>query len=102
MKRHADGHAVLAATDPEWAYLRTGLKSVIPPFELDARRAQGLLDGLPVRYLIVDEGHYKKYTSRVVTNYPDRWRRVFVDSIRAGGIAPDGGTFEIYERTDAR
>jgi hypothetical protein len=81
--------------------LRTGLKSVIPPFELDARKAQGLLDEVPVRYLVVDEGKYKKYTTRVVAEYPDRWRRVFADAIREE-VKSGEGAFEIYERIDAR
>ncbi len=102
LKRQANSGDVVATTDPGWAYLRTGLKSVIPPFELDADKAQRLLDGVPVRYLIVDEGNYKKYTTPVVASFPDRWRRVFADSIRLEGNTQEEGKFEIYERVHAQ
>jgi hypothetical protein len=97
LKGRARGSEVLAATDPQWAYLRTGLKSVLPPFETDASKAQRLLDSVPVTFLIVDDGAYKKYTARVVAAHPDRWRRVYAESsTEADGVQ---GKFEIYERT---
>ena len=102
IKQHARGGEVVASTDPGWTYLRTGLKSVVPPFELDAQKAQAQLDEVPVRYLIVDEGNYKKYTTRVVAQSPDRWRRVFTDQIRPEDPTQPLGTFEIYERVDGR
>jgi hypothetical protein len=102
LKRNAKSNDIVATTDPGWAYLRTGLKSVIPPFELDPDKAQRLLDGVPVRYLIVDEGNYKKYTTPVVAKFPNQWRRVFANSIRFEGSTQTVGRFEIYERIDDR
>jgi hypothetical protein len=95
LKAHAKGDETIAATDPQWCYLRTGLKSVLPPFEMDAQEAQRLLDGVPVRYLVVDDGVYKKYTERVAAASPNRWRRVYAQASSEG---PESKV-EIYERT---
>src|SRR5712691_5450164 len=54
-------------------------------------------DNAAVKFLIVDEGAYKKYTARVVAAHPDRWRRVYAESSNEAGGAQ--GKFEIYERT---
>jgi hypothetical protein len=99
LKNWAKEGDVMAATNPQWAYLRTGIKSVLPPLEMDAAKAQRLLDTVPVKFLIVDEGMFKKYTSQVVATYPDRWRRVYADSTGEGG---QQGKFEIYERTGSQ
>ena len=45
---------VIAATDPQWVYLRTGRKAVLPPFESNGKTAQRLIDTVPVKYLIVE------------------------------------------------
>ena len=102
LKGRAKNNEVIAATNPQWVYLRTGIKSVLPPFEMDIEKAQHLLDSVPVKFLIVDEGDFKKYTTRVVANYPALWRRVYADSIRDQGGNPAEGKFEIYERIGAQ
>jgi glucan biosynthesis protein len=96
LRRRVQGKEVVAVTDPQWAYLRIGLKAVLPPSELDTEKAQQLLDSVPVKYLLVDESRYKKYTTRVVAAYPDRWQRVYAEAT----VEEDGrpGKFEIYER----
>jgi hypothetical protein len=100
LRRNSRSGEVVVATDPQWAYLRTGLKAVLPPFEADAARAQYLLDSAPVRYLLVDEGDYRKYTTRVIAAYPERWRRIYVNgSVEENGAA---SAFEIYERVSAQ
>lgn len=102
LKGQAKKGDVVAATTPQWAYLRTGMKSVLPPLETDAETAQRLLDSVPVKFLIVDEGDFKKYTTRVVTAYPDSWRRVYADSVLVEGNNQEAGKFEIYERINAQ
>lgn len=102
LKGQAKGDEVVAATDPQWVYLRTKLKTVLPPLEVETSKAQRLLDSVPVKYLIVDEGLYNKYTTPVVAAYPDRWRRVYVDSMREEVGEPDEGKFAIYERVNAQ
>lgn len=99
LKLRAQPGEILAATGPQWAYLRTGLKSVLPPLELDANTAQRLLDTVPVKYLIVDEGDFNKYTTNVIAKYPELWRKVFSFSDSEVEGSADKHIFEIYERT---
>ena len=77
-----DGHApgVVAATDPQRAFLLTGRKAVLPPFESDGARAQVLIDSVPVRYLIAETkpaelglGKYHPYTAAMVRANPRCW-----------------------------
>ncbi len=83
---------VVAATDPQWTYLRTGLKCVLPPLEASSGKAQRLMDSVPVRYLVVDENVYQRYTLNVVTSYPDLWKCVWQEG---------GGKVRIYERSNS-
>jgi hypothetical protein len=55
VKEHSNPEDILAASMPHWAYLQTGLKTVMPPFEKDPEKAQALLDSVPVRFVIVDK-----------------------------------------------
>ncbi len=98
IKMHAEVGEVIAATNPQWAYLRTGLKSVLPPLEIDTAEAQRLLNTVPVRYLMVDNGLFHKYTSGVVTAYPAQWRKVFTSPAGENRLDLDVGKIEIYER----
>lgn len=97
---HAAPGDVVAVTDPQWAYLRTGLKTVIPPFEREAPEAQRLLDTVPVSYLMVDDSVYRKYTEPVVAKYTDLWRRVYPETANEPGPRPEGYV-EIYKRVGA-
>lgn len=80
---------------PHWVYLRTGLKTVMTPFETDVRKAQQLLDSVPVDYLVLNTGAYidsgANYMLPVVHRYPEAWKRVYGDK---------RGTAMIFERTD--
>jgi hypothetical protein len=101
LKSRAKPGAVVASSMPHWLYLRTGLKSVMPPFELDMAKAQRLLDSVPVDYLIVDAGlalDTRKYTLPVVQTFSDQWRIVYSDSITGDNDEPFEGRFEIYQR----
>jgi hypothetical protein len=83
---------VVAASTPQWVYLRTGLKSVMPPFETDPARAQALLDSVPVRFVVVDgtlPPIARDYALPVLASSPERWQRVYSDPV---------GKAEIYER----
>jgi hypothetical protein len=48
IRSHAAPDDIVAAGTPHWIHLRTGLKTVMPPFEADPPRAQTLLDTVPV------------------------------------------------------
>ena len=55
IRRNAPTTAVIATTVPHLAYLRTGRKAVLPPFERDPDTAIHLLDEVPVTYLVLDQ-----------------------------------------------
>jgi hypothetical protein len=88
MKR-ARPNEVVATYAPQWVYLRTGLKAVMPPFELNPERAQKLLDSVPVTYLIFEQSFTKRYVSLVIQRYPNIWKEIYSDQ---------DGAFKIYER----
>lgn len=93
LKRRAQPGDVVAASSPHWVYLRTGLKAVMPPFELDPVKAQRLLDTVPVSYLILEEGalDIKRYTLPVTQEVPEDWALVY--------SAPEGNC-SIYQRVN--
>jgi len=66
---------------PHWAYLRTGVKAVLPPMETDREAANALLDSVPVRFVVLDELDYprisQRYAAPAVEGQPARWRRVY-------------------------
>ena len=93
----ADRESVVAATDPQWAYLRTGLRAVMPPVEADARKAQQLIDSVPVKYLIAETENapprskpYYRYTAALTAGNPDRWKAVWTSS---------NGCIRVFERS---
>ncbi|HXE80754.1 MAG TPA: hypothetical protein VNK41_08400 [Vicinamibacterales bacterium] len=90
---HADRDDVVAAGVPHWIHLRTGLKTVMPPFEADAASAQTLLDSVPVDYLLVgsDVIASERYTVPVVRQCSEAWELVFTS--RVGG-------WKVYRRTE--
>lgn len=95
---------VVACSMPHWAYLRTGLKSVMPPFETDPARGERLLDSVPVRYLFLDQGlalDTRRFALPVVMRSPGQWKLVYSDTVvtEKGQVIPDG--FQIYRRTGA-
>ena len=94
IRRNAPTTAVIATTVPHLAYLRTGRKAVLPPFERDPDTASRLLDEVPVTYLVVDRferpGVSERYAAPLVAQRPQDWRLVFT--------APDLRT-RVYERT---
>ncbi len=82
---------VIAASDPQWVYLRTGLKSVLPPLESNSSEAERLIDSVPVRFLFVDKNVYRRYTSRLVESKPDLWKCIWRGA---------GDRVRIYERSE--
>jgi hypothetical protein len=84
---------VVVTSAPHLAYLRTGVRAVLPPFEPDTTEAQRLLDSVPVRYVIVDDLPFsdmsKRYADPLVRAHPELWTLVYA--------APDS-ELRIYER----
>jgi hypothetical protein len=87
---------IIATSTPHWAYLKTGAKAVLPPFEADVRTARQLLEAVPVRYLVIDSLEFvdvtRRYAAPVAREYAREWQLVYssVDS-----------TSRIYRRSDA-
>ncbi|MGH9851872.1 MAG: hypothetical protein ACREBD_18705 [Blastocatellia bacterium] len=101
LKQQSKPGAIVVSSMPHWTYLRTGLKTIMPPFETDPARAQELLDSAAVTFIIRDRWlalDTRKYLSPVIQAFPERWKLVYSDSI----TAPSGKTlperFEIYQR----
>jgi hypothetical protein len=91
---------VIAVSMPHWMYLRTGMKSVMPPFESDPVKAEELLASVPVRYLVLDEGlaiDSKRFMKGVVDRFPDRWKPVYRDDVLTETGVRHEGAFAIYE-----
>ena len=88
LKQHADPNDIVASTTPQWVYLRTGLKSVFPPFDRDRAAAQRLLASVPVRYVVVADWLSRERALPIVKSAPEIWRPVYVDA-----------DFAIYERS---
>lgn len=81
LAREARPGEVVATSTPHWAYLRTGLPAVMPPYEADAARAETLLDQVPVTYLIVDQLSFldvgRRYTIPAIASAPSHWRLIY-------------------------
>ena len=96
--QHAPRGSVVVTTTPHWLYLRTGLRSVMPPYEADPARANELIASVPARYLILDSLKFldvsARYVAPVLTRYPEQWRLVFAGD--------SGGGSSVYESTAAR
>lgn len=77
---HAPRQAIVATSAPHWLYLRTGLRAVLPPMESDPRRAERLLESIPVSYVIIDQLEFldtsRRYAHPAVKGGPTRWRLV--------------------------
>ena len=85
---------VIAAGDPQWVYLRTGRKAVLVPFELDGKKAQQLIDTVPVKYLFAPSADtYQRFIAPLLAENPDAWNRVWSSA---------NGTLDVYERVGPR
>jgi hypothetical protein len=92
---HAAPGEIVATIAPHQLYLQTGLRAVYPPMDADPVRARGLLEAVPVSYVIVDKLRYRDFSRRyarpAVESDPVGWRLVWSFH----------GT-QIYERSTGR
>lgn len=90
---HADPHAIVAVSMPHWVYLKTGLKTVMPPLEADPLETQRLIDTVPASYVVLDqllmEDDFNKRFPGFVRNSPEKWHLVYPSP---------NGEFDIYQR----
>jgi len=81
---HADSGAVVATSAPHWAYLRTGLRSIMPPYVAEAGEAERLVEAVPVSDLIVDQLSFidvgRRYTEPIIRRSPAAWELVYFAS----------------------
>jgi hypothetical protein len=95
LRAEAGSGDVVAASMPHWAYLVTGRKTVMPPFEPDPQRAEALLDAVPVRYIVMDSTDVdiarlmRRSTVEVLRGGPSRWKEIYTGS---------SGLVAVYER----
>ncbi len=95
LRQHAIPGSIVASSTPHWAYLKTGLKTVQPPWEADPAVAQRLLEGVPVEYLVIDKlvayelgGTARRYSEPVLRAYPERWALIYA--------GPDSGSYVFH------
>ena len=81
VRKNAPPAAVVGTIVPHLAYLRTGHKAVLPPFESNPEVASRLLDEVPVSYLVLDTfgrpGTTERYTAPIIAGRTHEWQLVF-------------------------
>jgi hypothetical protein len=81
VRRRAQPGDFVASSMPHWAYLRTGVKSILPPMEANPDQARRLLEEVPVRFVVLDELQYprisQRYAAPAVEGHPEAWRRIY-------------------------
>lgn len=103
--KHAKPKEVIAGSMPHWMYLRTGLKAVMPPLEIDPVKAQAMLDSVPVTYLFLDEDlgvDTKRYMIPVVQQFSERWDQVYSDIIVSEKRKSSPRRLSIYRRVGSQ
>jgi hypothetical protein len=91
LNQHAARQAIVVSSSPQWIFLRTGLRAVMPPMVADDGEVRRLLDAVPASYVLL-EGPGSLgggYVAPVVRGLPDEWELVVSD--------PDN-QFEMYAR----
>ena len=79
IQNHSAPNAIVATHLPQYCYLRTGRRAVLPPIERDQDRMRELLDSVPVSYVILDPVDWMP----AVEKDNQRWRNVeSVDRVR--------------------
>jgi hypothetical protein len=96
LRQTARPEDVIATSTPHWAYLKTGSRAILPPFEADVRVARQLLEEVPVRYLVIDSLEFvdvtRRYAAPVARAYPREWQLIYSSA---------DSTSRIYRRADA-
>ena len=81
LRANAPRNSVVAASMPAWAYLETGLRTIMPPFFLDLPTIERALESARPDYLLLDdvvmERNYNQRFATLVTSFPNQWRLVY-------------------------
>ncbi len=79
IQSHSAPDAIVATHLPQYCYLRTGRRAVLPPVERDQDRMRELLNSVPVSYVILDPVDWMP----AVEKDNQRWRNVeSIDGVR--------------------
>ena len=79
IQSHSAPDAIVATHLPQYCYLRTGRRAVLPPVERDQDRVRELLNSVPVSYVILDPVDWMP----AVEKDNQRWRNVeSIDGVR--------------------
>jgi 4-amino-4-deoxy-L-arabinose transferase-like glycosyltransferase len=96
LRRVAEKDDILATSTPHWAYLKTGSRAILPPFEADVRAARRLVEAVPVKYLVVDSLEFvdvsRRYAAPIARAYPREWELIYSSA---------DSTSRIYRRVEA-
>ena len=96
LRRVADRDDILATSTPHWAYLKTGSRAILPPFEADVRAARRLVEAVPVKDLVVDSLEFvdvsRRYAAPIARAYPREWELIYSSA---------DSTSRIYRRVEA-
>lgn len=80
LRYHAPPGSVVATAEPHLLYLRTGLPAIFPPHELDADKANALLEQAGVAYVLVDTFEFldmsQRYAAPALERRPETWQLV--------------------------
>jgi hypothetical protein len=78
---------------PQWTYLQSGLKAVMPPLTRNPVRAQEMIDTVPVSYVLVEDllmnDNFNTFFPKLVKNDPDKWKLIY---------SRPGSQVEVYAR----
>ena len=81
LKERADQSSVLAVTMPQWVYLHSGFKAVMPPLTRDPQQAERLIDTVPVSFVVIEQllmdDNFNTYFPKLVEKSPDHWKLVY-------------------------
>lgn len=81
LQTRADRNAVIAVTMPQWVYLQSGFKAVMPPLTTDPDSAVRLSDTVPISFVIIEEllmnDNFNTYFPKLVAESPDHWKFVY-------------------------
>ena len=81
LKGRANPNAVIASSMPQWVYLQSGFKSVMPPLTEKSAEAETLSDSVPVSYflmeqLLMDDNFLVSFPA-LVARSPETWKLVY-------------------------
>jgi len=81
LNEHARQDDIVVSSSPGWIYVRTGLRSVMPPMESNPATVEHLLDTVPAAYVLVEgpKSLGGEYVAPVMERFPDHWQMVASD-----------------------